>query len=217
MQTLTEKLIQEGLSNRILSERQLERIVDGTAAQRYGLVNRAFKAGELLRVRRGLYLLSPQYRSEPAHPFVIAQALEPGSYVSFETALGSHGWIPESVSITASVVPGSKSSSLEHQLLGDFTFHPLALNRNHFLELVDREQFGAQAALVAQPLRALMDLVCLRKLQWQGLAWLTQGMRIEQRTLEGVTSADIRTLRDVYKHNSTKNFILAMAHELHLD
>src|SRR6185503_9694416 len=49
MQTLAESLIEQGLSNRILSERQLERAVGGEAARRYGLVNRALKANELVR------------------------------------------------------------------------------------------------------------------------------------------------------------------------
>jgi len=46
MQTLTESLIEQGLNNRVLSERQLERAVGGEAARRYGLVNRALKANE---------------------------------------------------------------------------------------------------------------------------------------------------------------------------
>ncbi len=217
MQTLTQKLIDHGLSDRPLSERQLERVVDGTAAQRYALVNRALKSRELVRVRRGLYLLAQPFRTEPPHPFVIAQALDPGSYVSFETALSNHGWIPESARVTASVVPGRKSAAFEHPVLGAFTFHPLALDRGHFLELIEREQFGSQAALVAQPIRALMDLVCQRKLEWQGLAWLTEGMRIDQRNLQTVTRAQIQTLAEVYKHKRTKDFILALARELQLD
>lgn len=217
VQTLTQKLIDHGLSDRTLSERQIERVVDGTAAQRYALVNRALKTHELVRVRRGLYLLAQPFRTEPAHPFVIAQSLAPGSYVSFETALNSHGWIPESVRVTASVVPGRKSSSFEHPVLGTFTFHPLALNHGHFLEFIERQEFGSQAALVAQPLRALMDLVCLGKFEWQGLGWLTEGLRIEQRNLERVTRAQIQTLGEIYKQKRTKSFLLALAKELHLD
>src|SRR5277367_82508 len=114
MQTLTEQLIDGGLRNKVLSERQLERVTGGGAARRYALVNRALKAHELVRVRRGIYILPPKYRTEAPHPFPLAQALEPGSYVSFETALSTHGWIPERVHIVASVIPGRKSSHLEH-------------------------------------------------------------------------------------------------------
>ena len=82
------------------------------------------------------------------------QALEPGSYVSLEAALSLHGWAPEGVPVTASIVPGRKSSSLDHPALGAFTFHPLALHKEHFLELIERRQFGSQAAWVAKPARA---------------------------------------------------------------
>ena len=217
MQTLTEILIKQGLTNRVLSERQLERVIGGEAARRYGLVNRALRTHELVRVRRGLYLLAPEFRTEPPHPFALAQALQPGSYVSFETALSSHGWIPESVWVTASVVSGRKSSVLEHPLLGSFAFHPLALDRSHFLELIERQQFGHQTALVAKPLRALMDLVCLRKLEWQGLAWLTEGMRIQPQVLYSLARTDIQTLRTVYKQKRPKHFLRALAQELELD
>jgi len=217
MQTLTERVIEQGLANRILSERQLERVIGGRPARRYGLVNRALKAKELVRVRRGLYLVAQRYRTEPTHPFAVAQALEPLSYVSFETALSYHGWIPESVGTTASVVPGRKSSSIEHPVLGSFTFHPLALDRGHFLELIERQMLGAQIALVARPIRALMDLICLRKLEWQGLTWLTEGMRIEERYLQSVTRAELETLLQVYKQTRPKSFLSALAKVLHLD
>jgi hypothetical protein len=217
VQALTEKLIEEGLKEKVLSERQLERVVGGGTARRYGLVNRALKARELIRIRRGLYVLPPKYRTEPLHPFAIAQALEPGSYVSFETALSTHGWVPERVRVTSSVVPGRKSLQLEHPSLGSFTFHPLALHKESFLELIERRQFGSQVALVAQPLRALLDLITLRKLDWQGLTWLTDGMRIDEQMLRTITRPQIRVLSGVYKQKRPNGFLSALARELHLD
>jgi hypothetical protein len=217
VQTLTEHLIEQGLSEKVLSERQLERAVGGAPARRYGLVNRALKTRELIRIRRGLYILPSRYRSEPPHPFAIAQALEPGSYVSFETALSTHGWIPEAVRVTASVVPGRKSSHLEHPEVGSFEFHPLALHREYFLELIERRQLGSQIALLAHPLRALVDLITFRKLDWQGLAGLTDGMRIDEQSLHKITRRQIQTLGNVYKQKRPSNFLSALARELGLD
>jgi hypothetical protein len=214
MQALTEKLIEQGLTDRVLSERQLERILDTGPGSRYGLVNRALKAKELHRIRRGLYVLASRYRKDPPHPFAIAQALAPGSYVSFETALSFHGWIPEAVRVTASVVPGRKSSSLEDALLGSFSFHPIALNRSGFLELIERQTFASQAALVAKPFRALMDLVAFRKIAWQGLSWLTEGMRIEQENLKAITPEDVESVAHLYKQKLPNHFLSALAREL---
>jgi predicted transcriptional regulator of viral defense system len=214
MQTLTQQLIDLGLKNRVLADSQLARIVGGSRQRRYGLVNRAMKAGELLRLTRGSYLLADRFRDYPSHPFALAQAFVPGSYVSFETALAHHGWIPEAVYTTASVVPGRKSLDYTHPVFGHFSFHPLAIQTGYFLELVERVQITQQALLVAEPLRALMDLVCLRKVEWQGMEWLIEGMRIDDEILRTVTRADIRILELVYKQKRVKTFLTSLAREL---
>ncbi|MBL4621979.1 MAG: type IV toxin-antitoxin system AbiEi family antitoxin domain-containing protein [Immundisolibacteraceae bacterium] len=207
MQTLTEQLLEEGFKDRVLTDAQLGRLISGSSQRRYNLVNRAMKAGELIRLRRGLYLLADKYRSQPCHPYALAQRLEPGSYVSLETALAFHGWIPEAVYTTAAVVPSRQSKELMVERLGRFTFHPLAIQRGYFLELVERVQLGEQVVLMAKPIRAVLDLVCMRKVGWQGLDWLVQGMRIEEELLNRVTGTELRTLSQVYKHKRVKCFI----------
>lgn len=211
MQTLTKYVIEGGLANRVISDTQIARLAEGTPQRRYNLVNRAMKAGELLRLRRGSYVLEPRLRDYPPHPFALAQAFVPGSYVSFETALAHHGWIPESVRVTASVTPGRKSAAYQHPVFGDFSFHPLALRAGHFLDMVERQHTQEQTMLVAKPLRALMDLVCLRKTAWKGLAWLTGGLRIDYELLRGITSADIRALQSVYQQKRVIQFLNALA------
>lgn len=207
MQTLTNQLIKAGLGDRILTDRQLTRLLAGSAQRRHHLVNRAVKAGEILRLRRGLYVLANEFREQPVHPFAVAQMLVPGSYVSLETALGFHGWIPEAVYTTASIVPGRKAKEFRHEWLGLFTFHPLAIQRGSFLELVRRVEASGQSFLVAEPLRALMDLVCLRKVEWQSLGWIEQGLRVDADALNKVTGAELRTLQNVYKHQRVRDFI----------
>lgn len=217
MQTLTEQLIEERLSNRILTDTQLGRLIPGSSQRRYNLVNRAMKAGELIRLRRGLYMLPDKYRSRPCHPYVLAQRLVPGSYVSLETALAFHNWIPEAVYSTASVVPGNKAKEFNYESHGRFTFHPLAIQTGYFLELVERVQLGKQPVLMARPVRALLDLVCFKKTEWQGLAWLVQGMRIDEDVLNQITGAELRTLKQVYKYKRVKGFITQLEIALGLE
>ncbi len=214
MQTLPELIIDTGLGNRVLRDQQLARLLPGTSQRRHNLVNRALKSGELVRLRRGLYVLAPRLRDYPVHPFALAQALAPGSYVSFETALAYHDWIPEAVKMTACVTPGRKSLQLEHPSLGDFKFHPLAITAGCFLTHVARETYHGQVFLIAKPLRALMDLVCLRKVEWQGLDWLTQGLRIDEERLLDLDQAEIKGIVEIYKHQRVKHFASLLAEEI---
>lgn len=210
MQTLTEKVLEQGLANRVFTDAQLARIVGGSPQRRYNLVNRALKAGELHQVRRGLYVLPEKYRNYDCHPFALAQMLVPGSYVSLETALAYHGWIPEAVYTTASISPGRKSKNYGDEMLGKFSFHPLAIRRGYFLELVERVTIQGQSMLVAKPTRALMDLACLRKLEWQGLNWLQQNMRVERESLLTITGTQIQTLKLVYKQKRMQRYLDAL-------
>lgn len=213
MQTLSEKLIQTGWAGRVLSQAQLARLLEGTPQRRYNLVNRALRQGELLQLRRGRYLLAPQLsQNRMPHPFVVAQALQSGSYISFETALSFHGWIPESVPVTLSVLPGRRRLEVDHPTVGLFRFYPLALRQGCFLEAVDRHSFADQAALVAQPLRALLDIVCLRKLEGGGILQLVQSMRIDAELLTQTQPAAWQTLQRVYTHRRMTAAIQALQH-----
>jgi len=217
MQTVTEIIAQQGLANRFIKASQLDQLIDGSPERRYGLINRALKSGELLRIQRGLYVLAERYRPNPVHPFALAQALAPGSFVSFETALAYHGWIPERVHRTSSVVRNRKSRQYENSKLGIYSFHPLATQPGYFLELVNRIKIDEQVMLVAQPYRALMDLICLRKKSWPGINWLTEGLRIDLDRLQNITRREFHTLELIYKHKRVKSFISSLWLELNLD
>lgn len=215
MHALTEIIIKEGLADRFIKVEQLDRLLGGSAKRRYGLVNRALKSGELVRLQRGLYILADHYRNHPPHPFALAQAIAPGSYVSFETALSFHGWIPEKVFTISSVVSGRKSRQHEHAKVGIYSFHPLAVRKGFFLELVDRHQLDGQTMLVAKPCRALMDLVCLRKITWEDINWLSEGLRIDFDLLHNISKKEMNTLRLVYKHKRVREFLSSLGQELH--
>jgi len=216
MTRLAQEITDSGYADRLITDRQLARIVGGSSQRRYGLVNRALKAKDLIRLKRGLYMLNRKYRHYACHPFHLAQSLLPGSYVSFETALSYHGWIPEAVYVTANVLPGRKSRDYKHEEMGKFTFYPLAMNKKHFLELVERVQMDHQCMLVAKPIRALLDLVCLRKMDWQGLDWLVNGLRIDRESLVSVTSDELNTIKRVYKQKKVQQFIVELELALEL-
>lgn len=207
MNALADQVTQSSLADRIFNEDQLRDLLGGSDARRYALVHRALKDGSLIRLKRATYMLGRRTSNDAVHPFVVAQALLPGSYISFETALAYHGWIPEAVFTTASVSPGRKTITYDTPSLGQFSFHPLALREYQFLTSVDREKFGKLVAFVAQPLRALIDLVALRKEHWSGLDWLTTGMRIDEDRLLSLKRKDFSALHPVYKHKAANDFL----------
>jgi hypothetical protein len=207
MSRLSQLVVNSGLKERIFSEHQLGALAGGAEARRYGLVNRALKDGSLIRLKRGTYVLCREYRSEAMHPFAVAQSLLAGSYVSFESAMAYHGWIPEAVYVTASVSPRRKTQTFETTDFGRFGFHPLALREYRFLVGVERISFNTLTAFVAQPLRALLDLVALRKLRWSGLEWLVDDMRIDEERLLATKRKDFAALRPVYKHQAVNDFL----------
>jgi len=216
MTPLTELIIKSGDANHILSVGQLERLLGGSNARRYGQVNRALKVGELLQVRRGLYLLSDNYRTAPAHPFTLAQQMVPGSYVSAESALSFHGWIPEAVHSVLSVTARGKSVSYVHEKLGKFEFRRMTVKPGYFLQAIARHELQHQVALIAEPMRALLDLVYLRKLPWQGLGYLLEGLRIDEQAIKAVPSSQISQLLAVYKGKREQMYIDQLLRALEL-
>jgi len=214
MTPLTELIIDAGYTDRVLSAQQLERLLGGSDARRYGLVNRALKAQELVKARRGLYLLADKYRHYPSHPFALAQQWQPGGYISAETALAFHGWIPEAVHTVMSITPGGKSIQFTHELFGQFEFRRMTVKPGYLLQAVVRHELQHQIALVAEPMRALLDLVYLHKLPWQGLSFLLDGLRIEEQVIRSLPSSKITCLLNVYKGQREQKFINKLLKEL---
>lgn len=120
-------------------------------------LSRWVKAGRLIQIRRGLYALSPPWRKVEPHPFLIANRMRSGSYVSLQSALSWHGAIPEQVPVATSVGPGRPETASTP--LGVFQIQHLAeLLRFGFSRV---EVAPRQFAFVAAPEKALLDLVHL--------------------------------------------------------
>jgi len=213
MQTLTQIVVDAGLGAKVLHDAQLAVLLEGSAQRRYNLVNRALKAGELVRLKRGRYVLRPTVTGTKVHGFVVAQHLHPGSFISFETALAWHGWIPEAVRLIASVVPGRRKAEYSVPLWGDFRFVPLAQNLGYGLVGVGRIELTGGIALVADPLRALLDLICWRKIAPESARSFLQGLRLEPEWQSAVQADVLSRLEQVYQHRRMTEVIHCIASE----
>lgn len=112
------------------------------------------KAGKIKQLRRGLYTLAPPYQKVSPHPFLIANALVPGSYVSLQTALAYYGLIPEYVQATLSMTP-SRPTKWE----GNFIFRHIAPHLLYGYQSADLPD--GPNAFVATMEKALLDLAHL--------------------------------------------------------
>jgi predicted transcriptional regulator of viral defense system len=117
-------------------------------------LSRWVSAGKLKQLRRGLYILSPPYQKQIPHPFLVANFLMPGSYVSLQSALAYYGLIPEYVARTLSVSTGRPA-----QWKDGFHFQHLAPHLFFGYQRVDVA--SEQSAFVATPEKALLDLAHL--------------------------------------------------------
>ena len=115
-------------------------------------------SGRLLQLRRGLYALAPPWQKQRPEPFLVANRLAPGSYVSGLSALAFAHAIPEYVAEVTSCTGGRPSR------------HGTPVGRFSFRRLKPKLRFGyrqvalggGQQAFVAEPEKALLDHVYLQ-------------------------------------------------------
>lgn len=111
-------------------------------------------SGDILRVKKGLYVFGEEYRQNPVHLGQLANLIYGPSYVSQEYALYWHGLIPERVDLVTSMT--TKRNKLFHTPLG--TFRYAYLRNERFTVGVDWQSLdGNQHFLLASPEKALMD------------------------------------------------------------
>lgn len=115
------------------------------------------QAGRLYQLRRGVYALVPPFQKTKPHPFVIANRLVNGAYVSLQSALAYHGLIPEYTPVTTSVTTGRPGHFETPLGVFDYRHIQRAWLRGYKRVEVSAEQF----AFVATPEKALLDLIYL--------------------------------------------------------
>jgi len=120
-------------------------------------LSRWTRAGRLHQLRRGLYALAPPFQKVRPHPFLVANRLVPGSYVSLQSVLAHHSLIPEYVPVTTSITTGRPGRW--DTPLGVYDFRHLQVDL--FTGFLKTDLGGGQEAFLATAEKALLDLVYL--------------------------------------------------------
>ena len=152
-----------------------------------GQLDRWRRAGKILQLRRGLYALAPPYRKTYPQPFLVANRMSPGSYVSGVAALAHYGAIPEAVFEVTSCGPGRPCR--RETPLGRFSYRflkPALRTGYRRVELA-----GRQYAFVATPEKAFLDLAWFHP-DGDNPAWIDE-LRLD---LEAFSSEALRAAAD---------------------
>ena len=199
-----------GWKHQLLRDTDLEANLGLTDGQRYGLVNRALKKGLLTKLRRGLYLINPPYHQISPHPFEIAPAIYGPSYVSFESALAYHGWIPEAIQETLSA--SGKRSKVFKSAIGDFKYLHVPLFNLYFG--VQQEDDGEHRFLIASPWKAIADHFYVHKRPWFNLSDLELDLRVEAESMRESNLDTLALLSKNYSSPRVKKLLTAIHKEI---
>ncbi|MCB1134960.1 MAG: hypothetical protein KDK78_01725 [Chlamydiia bacterium] len=181
MKTIIEQAIEKWPSAYIPSY-ALRPLVQRDGAAYHSAVKRALSAGLLVQIRKGLYAIQGRL----PHPYEVAQELHGPSFISLESALSYHGWIPEAVYTTTSAC--IERSMEIRTSIGIFAYEAVPVEAFY---LGVRRIEGASTFLMASPWRALADVIHRQKRQWPDLAAMRTDLRVD---LEVILESDLGIL-----------------------
>jgi predicted transcriptional regulator of viral defense system len=168
-------------------------------------ISELIKSGELLALRRGLYVPGPEMDLPYPDLFVIANNLRGPSYISMESALSFWGLIPERTYEVSSVT--LKTSKLYRTPIGRFSYQYVASPYYSFgLKSVQLKE--QQTAIIASREKALCDKIILttgvflRSIR-QTKDFLIEDLRIDEENLLNLDITVMKTwLDDTPKRSS---------------
>ncbi len=188
----------------VFTQPDVAALLEGTDFSRHGLIKRAIAAGEILNIRRGLYCLAPEYQKKPVSVYSLAQRIYGPSYISMETALSHHGWIPEAVyACTCASYGNSKEFATP---LGVFSYQRVP--QHTFFHGIRRcNDDNGNVFFMASPAKALVDYLYVHQLHWTGINEPISSLRIDEDELARVTTAELEALLDNYSNGRVKRFL----------
>ena len=177
-----------------IRDSDLADVLKTTNDARYSLVKRALKAGHLVRMRKGLYLIASKTKHILPDEFELTLLIYEPSIVSLESALSYHSWIPEAVYTTTCVTP--KRAQEFTTPIGIFSYKHVPAQG--FYEGVSRITTTTGTLLIAEPWRALADFIYTQRKSWENLDELEADLRIDVETAMESDTSLLKKLSENY-------------------
>jgi hypothetical protein len=212
MQTITEIALERAERN-VFTREQAALWVGSRGARLNALLKRAVTSREVWRIHRGLYYLSDRYTRSRINPLELAQRIHGPSYISLETALSYHGWIPEGVQAITNVALGRSRTFDTPVGLFSFTSVPQRI----FLAGVRRvSSEGGVPFFLATPLKALADHVYAQRCDWHSAAPVVESLRVEDESLAELTGELFDEVVSAYRPGRVCRFLAGLRKDLKL-
>lgn len=168
------------------------------------------KTKKIIKIKRGLYCFDNDEMSQNLSKFYLGNILYSPSYISFESALSYYNLIPEAVYETASACFQKKTKYFETPL-GNFSYAHIPVSP-FFLETNKENNF-----IIAKPMRALFDLIYLRKKKYKNVSELISDLRLDHEELikfiGEYTAKEIEDLACNYNKTTTKKLAQILIRE----
>lgn len=163
------------------------------------------RRGEIVRLRRGLYAISPAYRNAPLSLEILANTLYGPSYLSLEYALSYYGVIPERTVELTSVCLG-RSRRFETPV-GIFSY--CSIKKTAYADGFDLVLLSdGRSYLMAWPEKALVDWIVNRRTsvfsEKEMGERLLEDMRMDESTLLGLDRKRIEMFANRYASGRAK-------------
>lgn len=162
--------------------------------------------GDIVRVKKGLYILGESLRRRPFCRELLANLIYGPSYVSLEYALHYHGLTPERVETVTSVTCG-RSRTFDSPV-GTFSYRMIPMEAFRTgMDLVELDD--GRSFLIAIPEKALADRIVADRgagitTQKELHEYLLAGFRIDPVTLRGLDPARIMEIAQHYRSRRVK-------------
>ncbi len=193
--------LRDRLPTDVFTDSEVAILVGGTPNSRYGLVKRAIAQGDLIQLRRGVYSLGKRFQRSSLNRFELAQKIYAPSYVSLESALSHHGWIPEGVYTTTSVC--LKRSTTFETPVGNFSY--TRIPKFNFIG-VERVVEGRAIFLIADPTKALADYIVIHKSELAPKE-LMASLRIEEEAWRQISYKLLFEIAESYRNTRLRAFV----------
>ena len=123
-------------------------------AQPRNRIQRWLKSGELIRIKKGLYIFGPMVNAQGASKALLAHWIYGPSLISLDFALSYHGLIPERVEAITCITPKRSKEFLTP--IGLFYYRHIPLKK-YIIGALKVELNPQQSFLMASPEKALSD------------------------------------------------------------